>query len=132
LHTEVVAGLVNDGQARDVAAAAVRLARDLGACVRFVQVLPEGLEADDRAEADAATFVAALDALQGRPRVQATFESPSGDPPVVLVARSRRAVGLVVGADRPGGPGEPALVAAYCRAHAGCPVHVVGSADPGP
>lgn len=43
----------------------------------------------------------------------------------LLVARSRLALALVVGADRPGARGELAALAAYGMAHAGCPLHVV-------
>jgi hypothetical protein len=129
---EVVAGIVNDGSAGDVAAAAVGIARQLRGRVRFVQVLPDNLTGDARAEVESAMFSIALRALHGRPRVQATFEAPAGDPAEVLVKRSRAAIRLVVGADQPH-PGDPAPVAAYCLAHARCAVHVVPvSADLGP
>jgi hypothetical protein len=125
---EVVAGVVNDGSAAAVAAAAVRIARELRGRVRFVQVLPDTLTGDARTEAESALFSTALRALRGRPRVQATFEAPVGDPAKVLVARSRTAMRLVVGADQPHLDHEGA-VAAYCLAHAGCAVDVV-AADP--
>jgi nucleotide-binding universal stress UspA family protein len=121
---EVVAGIVNDGSAAVVAQAAVRLARELGGTVRFVQVLPVGLDDHERADAEAATFGDALRALHGQPRVQATFEAPSGDPRELLVHRSRLATALVVGQDKPGG-GAPHAVAAYCQANSGCRVLVV-------
>ena len=128
-YSEVVAGLGVDGSAHEVALEAVRLARELRVAVRFVQVLPEGLQPHDRAEADTAIFEAALRALQGRPRIHATFETPSRDPCEVLVARARGAVGLVVAADRPSALDEPAPVAAYCAARARCPLHVVESSS---
>jgi hypothetical protein len=126
-YSEVVAGLGIDGSAHEVALEAVRLARELDVAVRFVQILPEGLQPGDRADAETVMFAAALTALRGRPRVHATFETPSRDACEVLVARARGAVGLVVAADRPSALGEPARVAAYCAAHAGCPLHIVES-----
>lgn len=121
---EVVAGIVNDGSATLVAETAVRLARELEGRVRFVQVLPEGLDDHERADAEAATFGTALRALHGRPRVQATFEAPAGDPGELLVRRSLMAMALVVGPDAPGA-GPTHEVAAYCQAHSGCRVVVV-------
>ncbi|QGN56810.1 universal stress protein [Nostocoides sp. HKS02] len=125
---EVVAGIVNDGSAAVVAQAAVRLARELGGRVRFVQVLPDGLDDHERADAEAATFGAALRALHGRPRVQATFEAPPGDARELLVRRSRLAMALVVGQDKPG-EGAQHGVAAYCQANSGCRVLVVPAPD---
>lgn len=120
---EVVAGITNDGWAGLVAETAVRLARSVGGRVRFVQVLPEGLDAEERADAEAVLFGAAMGALRGQPRVQATFESPAGDPARLLVDRSRLATALVVGRDQPDAPGH--RVAAYCQAHSGCRVTLV-------
>ena len=125
---EVVAGVINDGSAAAVATAAVRIARELRGRVRFIQVLPDSLTGDARAEAEAALFSITLRALRGRPRVQATFEAPTGDPARVLVARSRTAVRLVVGADQPH-LDHDGTVAAYCLAHAGCPVLVVPAGE---
>jgi hypothetical protein len=124
---EVVAGIVNDGSAALVAQTAVRLARELAGRVRFVQVLSEGLDDHERADAEAATFRAALQALHGRPRVQATFEAPIGDPRELLVQRSRLAMALVIGPDTPGVGAKHAVVA-YCQAHSGCRVVVVAAA----
>ncbi len=125
---EVVAGVINDGSAGAVAAVAVRIARELQSGVRFVQVLPESLTGDARAEVESALFSTALRALRGGPRVQATFEAPSGDPARVLVARSRTALRLVVGADQPHPDGDGS-VAAYCVANAACAVDVVPVGD---
>ncbi|WP_406830708.1 universal stress protein [Pedococcus sp. KACC 23699] len=123
---EVVIGLVNDGQAFTVALRGVELAAELGASVRFVQVVPVGLSSADRAEAESSTFAAGLKALRHGHHRGATFESPGGDPGQLLVARSARAVGLVLGEDRARGDAtEHSDVAEYCRAHALCPVHVV-------
>ncbi|MGZ4576035.1 MAG: hypothetical protein ACXVXY_13760 [Mycobacteriaceae bacterium] len=119
-----MAGIVNDGSAALVAQTAVRLARELTGRVRFVQVLPEGLDDHERADAETATFRTALHALHGRPRVQATFEAPIGDPRELLVRRSRLAMALVIGPDMPGA-GSEHDVAAYCQAHSGCRVVVV-------
>jgi len=125
---EVLAGVINDGSAAAVAAAAVRIARELRARVRFIQVLPDTLTAEARAEAEAALFSITLRALHGRPRVQATFESPTGDPARVLVARSRTAIRLVVGADQAHLDHE-GTVAAYCLSHAACPVQIVTAGE---
>ena len=122
---QVVAGIVNDGSAGDVAATAVSIARQLRGSVRFVHVLPDKLRGDTRAEVESEMFTIALRALHGRPRVQATFEAHTGDPGKVLVERSRGAVQLVVGADRPHPDHRHEPVAAYCLAHARCAVHVV-------
>lgn len=123
---EVVVGLVNDGQALNVALRGVELAAELGASVRFVQVVPVGLSTADRAEAESSTFAAGLKALRHGHHGGATFESPGGDPGQLLVARSAKAVGLVLGEDRTRGDAtEDSDVATYCRAHARCPVHVV-------
>lgn len=121
---EVVAGVANDGSAAAVAAAAIDLAYDLGARVRFVQVLPVSLSGDARAEVSAAMFTTVLRALHGRPRVRVTFESPAGDPARVLVARSRKAVHLVVGEDQHHLDGDGS-VAAHCLARAACGVTIV-------
>jgi len=119
---DVVAGLVNDGSAAGVARAAVQEAVRLGASVRFIQVIPEGTDEDDLAEADSATFGAALQALRGHPRTASTFELVQGDPQQVLVERSRRAIVLFVGADQ---STSDASVADYCRRHASCAVETV-------
>ncbi|MEO5983316.1 MAG: hypothetical protein ABIQ13_13480 [Pedococcus sp.] len=123
---EVVVGLVNDGMAMSVALRGVELAGSLGASIRFVQVVPLGLDPTERADAESATFAAGLKALRHGGRGGATFESPGGNPAELLVARSGKAVGLVIGEDRPTSEsGGSAEVAAYCRIHARCPVHVV-------
>ena len=123
---EVLVGLLNDGMAMHVALRGVELAGSLGASLRFVQVVPVGLDPTDRAEAESATFAAGLRALRHGRRGGATFESPAGDPGELLVARSAKAVGLVVGEDRPTSEASgDTAVAEYCRAHARCPVHVV-------
>ena len=87
-----------------------------------MQVVSPGLDAEARAEVDAATFQAALNALRGQPRLRCTFEVVSGSPGRTLVDRSRRATVLVVGDDAPGADGS---VAAYCQQHAACAVQVV-------
>lgn len=125
---EVVAGLVNDGSAAAVAAAAVHLANVHEASIRFVQVVPAALDSFERADAETATFAAGLHALHHGRHRGATFESPVGDPGRLLVDRSAKAIALVIGEDRSGGPDAPAgapAVGAYCVAHARCPVHVV-------
>jgi D-serine deaminase-like pyridoxal phosphate-dependent protein len=119
---EVIAGLTNDGSALTVARAAVDAAMSRRCGVRFVQVVSPGLDAEARAEVDAATFQAALNALRGHPRLRCTFEVVSGSPERTLVDRSRRATVLVVGDDAAGTDGS---VAAYCQEHAACAVQVV-------
>lgn len=122
---DVVAGLVNDGMATLVAGAAVREAVHRGSRVRFVQVLPAGLSAEDRTEMDVAMFGVALRALHRQRRVPCTFETVEGDAALTLVERSRGAAVLVLGRDA---PGAEHTVGQYCQDHAGCDVLTV--ADP--
>ncbi|HEX7537357.1 MAG TPA: hypothetical protein VF391_10165 [Dermatophilaceae bacterium] len=123
---DVVAGLVNDGMATLVAGAAVREAVHRGARVRFVQVLPAGLSAEDRSEMDVAMFGVALRALHRQRRVPCTFETVQGDAALTLVERSRGAAVLVVGRDAPDAV-EP--VGKYCQEHACCDVLTVTGPD---
>jgi hypothetical protein len=127
--TEVVAGLVNDGSALPVAAAAVREAVRRRLPVRFLQLVAgvPGTGHDSAAEADEATFRAGLHALHGHPRTPSTFELVIGDPATQVVARSRGAVVLVVG-DHPRDERGPSL-ADYCRAHADCAIQTVDLED---
>jgi hypothetical protein len=124
---EVVAGLVNDGSALPVAAAAVREAVRRRLPVRFLQLVAGVPGNDFSAEADEATFRAGLHALHGHPRTPSTFELVIGDPATQVVARSRGAVVLIVG-DHPSDERGPSL-ADYCRAHADCAVHGVDLDD---
>jgi nucleotide-binding universal stress UspA family protein len=119
---DVVAGLVNDGQALAVAQVAVAEAQRRSAQVRFVHVLPSATTAEDRADADRATFRAAMRALAGHSRVACAFETAIGDPGRVLVQRSGGASLLVLGGDL---PAEGRSVARYCQHHATCSVLVV-------
>ena len=123
---DVVAGLVNDGMATLVAAAAVREAVHRGSRVRFVQVLPSGLSAEDRTEMDVAMFGVALRALHQQRRVPCTFETVEGDAAPTLVERSRGAAVLVVGRDAPDTTGS---VSKYCQEHACCDVLTVAGPD---
>lgn len=123
---DVVAGLVNDGLATLVAAAAVREAVQRGSRVRFVQVLPPGLSAEERSEMDVAMFGVALRALHRQRRVPCTFETVEGDPALTLVERSRGAAVLVVGRDA---PDAVRPVGKYCQKHAGCDVLTVTGPD---
>jgi hypothetical protein len=125
--TEVVAGLVNDGSALPVAAAAVREAVRRRLPVRFLQLVAGVPGNDSSAEADEATFSAGLHALHGHPRTPSTFELVIGDPATQVVARSRGAVVLVVG-DHPRDERGPSL-ADYCRAHADCAIQTVDLED---
>jgi hypothetical protein len=123
---DVVAGLVNDGMATFVADAAVREAVHRGSRVRFVQVLPTGLSAEDRSEMDVAMFGVALRALHQQRRVPCTFETVEGAAGRTLVERSKGAAVLVVGRDAPE-IAEP--VGKYCQEHAGCEVLTVAGPD---
>ncbi len=126
---EVVGGLVGDHCASAVATTTVRLARRLAAQVVFVQVIPEGTPDERRAELADGVLAAALTALRGQPRVRATFEYPRGDPGQLLVDRSRGALALVVGEDRPDESAVKGQVADYCRTRASCHVHVVADTE---
>jgi hypothetical protein len=123
---DVVAGLVNDGFATHVAGAAVREAVHRGARVRFIQVLPTGLSAEDRSDRDVAMFGVALRALHRQRRVPCTFETVEGDPAQTLVERSRGAAVLVVGRDS---PDALVRVGQYCQEHACCDVLTVSGPD---
>jgi hypothetical protein len=123
---DVVAGLSNDGMATLVAGAAVREAVHRGARVRFVQVLPTGLSAEDRSEMDVAMFGVALRALHRQRRVPCTFETVEGDAALTLVERSRGAAVLVVGRDA---PDAVVSVGKYCQEHAWCDVLTVTGPD---
>jgi hypothetical protein len=126
LAPDVVAGLVNDGMATLVAGAAVREAVHRGSRVRFVQVLPAGLSAEDRTEMDVAMFGVALRALHRQRRVPCTFETVEGDAALTLVERSRGAAVLVVGRDAPDALHS---VGKYCQEHACCDVLTVAGPD---
>ena len=123
---DVVAGLVNDGMATLVASAAVREAVHRGARVRFVQVMPAGLSAEDRSEMDVAMFGVALKALHRQRRVPCTFETVEGDAARMLVERSSGAAVLVVGRDA---PSAVVRVGQYCQEHAACDVLTVSGPD---
>jgi hypothetical protein len=123
---DVVAGLVNDGMATLVASAAVREAVHRGSRVRFVQVLPAGLSAEDRAEMDVAMFGVALRALHRQRRVPCTFETVEGEAAMTLVERSRGASVLVVGRDAPDSVDS---VGKYCQEHACCDVLTVAGPE---
>jgi len=119
---DVVAGLVNDGMATLVARAAVREAVQRGTRVRFVQVMPAGLTAEDRSDMDGAMFGVALRAMHRQRRVPCTFETVEGDAARVLVERSTDAAVLVVGRDA---PAAVVRVGQYCQEHAQCDVLTV-------
>jgi hypothetical protein len=123
---DVVAGLSNDGMATLVADAAVREAVHRGSRVRFVQVLPTGLSAEDRSEMDVAMFGVALRALHRQRRVPCTFETVEGDAALTLVERSRGAAVLVVGRDA---PDAVVPVGKFCQEHAWCDVLTVTGPD---
>lgn len=119
---DVVAGLANNMLASAVAAAAVHEAATRRARIRFLQVLPAGLSADDHAEAASVLFDVALKSLRRTHRMPCTFETVMGTAPQMLVERSRGAALLVVGADA---PDAEIRVAYYCEQHCECDVLVV-------
>lgn len=121
LSGDVVAGLLNDGQADDVARAAVAEALRRGARLRFIQVVDDGLSAQAQADADQATFRAAVRALRGVRGIPCRFEVVTGDPTQTLLSLASAAVALVLGA----GAGAGGSVAATCQARATCPVVTV-------
>lgn len=114
-----------DGSLEAVAQAAVDLAGSLGVRVRFVHVLAADARTESLSDSGSAAFAAALAALRHGDHRGATFETLRGDAAPTLVARSQKAVALVVGEDRPHEDGDIGSVAAYCVRHAWCPVHVV-------
>lgn len=121
LSGDVVAGLLNDGHAEGVARAAVEEARRRGARLRFVQVVGDGLSAEERADADQATFRAAVRALRGVRGIPCRFEVVTGDPTPTLLELTLGAAALIVGDDEDTG----AQIARRCVARAKCPVVTV-------
>lgn len=126
LTDEVVAGLVNDDAARQVAESSIALAAELGCRVRFVHVVPEAPDPGDD-DGDSAVFHTVMRALRGA-RVPVAFEVVTGDPVEVLLDRSRVARALVVGPDRSGLAEDeaPPSTASACARRAACEVHTVG------
>jgi hypothetical protein len=122
---EVVAGLLNDGSARAVAAAAVREARRVGGRVTFVRVLPPGAPVPPPDEVDPA-FRAAVDQARHSPAVRLRFERATGPVVETLLARSAGAVALVVGEDH---PDATRPVAEQCVSRARCQVVRVPSVE---
>jgi hypothetical protein len=121
LTGDVVAVLLNDGRAESVARAAVAEALRRAARLRFVQVVEDGLSADELADADQATFRAAVHALRGVRGIPCRFELLTGDPTLTLLDLSTSAAELIVGAD----DGTGRTIAARCRNGANCPVLTV-------
>lgn len=119
---DVVAGLVNNVLASAVGAAAFREAAARGARIRFLQVLPPGMSADDHASAASVLFDVALKSLQQTRRMPCIFETVVGTAPETLVELSRGAALLVVGADA---PDAEIRVADYCEQHCEWDVLVV-------
>ena len=94
---DVVAGLLNDGRAERVARVAVDEALRRGARLRFIQVVEAGLSPDEIADADQATFRAAVRALRGFRGIPCRFEAVTGDPTAMLVELAHSASALIVG-----------------------------------
>lgn len=117
---DVVAGLANDGRAEEIARVAVFEARRRGARLRFLQVVREGLSPQERADADQATFRAAVRALRGFRGIPCRFELVTGDPTPTLLELARSASVVIVGED---GPWQ--ATAEQCRSSCPCPVIAV-------
>jgi nucleotide-binding universal stress UspA family protein len=121
---DVVAGLANDGRAEGIARVAVDEARRRGARLRFLQVVREDLSPHERADADQATFRAAVRALRGFRGIPCRFELVTGDPTPTLLELARSASVIIVGDGGPWGP-----TAERCRADCDCPVIAVSLAS---
>ncbi|MGV1008944.1 MAG: hypothetical protein ACOYBY_10110 [Dermatophilaceae bacterium] len=117
---DVVAGLANDGRAEGVARVAVTEARARGARLRFIQVVRDGLSAHERADADQATFRAAVRALRGFRGIPCRFELVTGDPTATFVELAHAASVIIVGQ----GGGWDSM-ARRCRDDGECPVITV-------
>ncbi|HMT31207.1 MAG: universal stress protein [Actinomycetales bacterium] len=121
LSGDVVAGLLNDGRAEGVARVAVAEAQRRGARLRFVQIVDQDLSPEERADADQATFRAAVRALRGYRGIPCRFEVVTGDPTDTLVDLARSAAALIIGADDE----SPRSLALRVAALASCPVVAV-------
>jgi nucleotide-binding universal stress UspA family protein len=117
---DVVAGLANDGRAESIARVAVAEARARGARLRFVQIVREGLTSHERANADQATFRAAVRALRGFRGIPCRFELVTGDPTTTFLDLAHSASVIIVGE---GGAWDS--MARRCRADGECPVITV-------
>jgi len=115
-----VAGLLNDGRAEAVARVAVAEAQRRGARLRFVQVVDQDVTPEERADADQATFRAAVRALRGYRGIPCRFEVVTGDPTDTLVDLARSAAALIVGADD-----SPRSLALRIATLVSCPVVAV-------
>ncbi len=120
LSRDVIARLVDDGQAQSVAEAAVAEAVARGARVRFVQVVDAGLTPEDQCRSDQATFGAALRALRGSRGIPCRFELVTGDPTGTLLELAEAASAIVVGAESGDG-----ILVQQCRQHSDCQIVTV-------
>lgn len=128
---EVVVGLVNDDSAEAVTRAAVGLSRRYRAPIRFVHVVPPGAPESETADENETAFITALRFLGCDDGQRVIFESPAGDAARTLVARSRRALVLVVGEDDIEHARGDGGIAAHCLRYAHSQVHVVPYRSPG-
>jgi hypothetical protein len=94
---EVIAVLLDDGSAGPVAVVAVHEAVARQLPVRFLQVVPVGLDDEAKALTEEALFRAGLHALRGHPRTRSIFETMPTPTSRAVRARSRYAALLVVG-----------------------------------
>lgn len=122
---EVVAALVPGGDVDAVAHAAVELSQESDAPIRFVCLsLAQRNPRLPRSVADP-TFDKMLHCLARGNGHRVAFEYADGDPQQALLQRSRGALVLVLEADDVENPSSSPDIAAFCLAHASCPVHIV-------
>jgi hypothetical protein len=124
----VIAVLVDDGSAGPVADVAVREAVARQLPVRFLQVVPGGLDDEAKALTEEVLFRAGLHALRGHPRTRSVFETMPTPTSRAVRARSRYAALLVVG-EMPPHSGKP-LPANESDSAVPCPVRVVRGLHP--
>lgn len=120
--------LLDDGSAGPIAVVAVHEAVARQLPVRFLQVVPLGLDAEARALTEETLFRAGLHALRGHPRTRSIFETMPTPTSRAVRARSRHAALLVVG-DGPPPSGNP-LPANEPDSAVLCPVRVVCGPHP--
>jgi len=117
---DVVAGLANDGRADGIAQVAVAEARRRGARLRFLQIVHESLTPHERADADQATFRAAVRALRGFRGIPCRFELVTGDPTATFLELAHSASVIIVGEGS-----SWREVALQCQADSDCQVITV-------
>ena len=122
----VVVGI--DGSPNSLAALrrAVYRAREHGADIELVRVIPAGSDAAAVAAAQAMLGMAVRCEIPGGLGIPATFTVETGDPAEMLVKRSADAGLLVIGSRSscPGGSLLDGHVVSHCLIHSSCPVDI--------